>query len=407
MTENFRTLLSVLRYPIFGKESADKDKYDINAVCRAAVAQGVFPLAYAGMTRDGKVASPEWENTFLATIMQNEQKMSFLSVMADEFEKNDIDCCVLKGCTIAALYHMPDCRVSGDIDILIPPEKEKQAMELLEKLGLKVKERPSGSQHFMAKNSVAGLIEVHVCPYSKNFDDIVLRNRFKLEEEYIPIKINDMLTVNKLGTTDDLYFLTAHLIKHFIKEGCGIRQVTDLLVYIDKNRNGLDLDKYFGVLRELGFERLIKNVLGIGVTYFDMQFDVYETDLMEKILTDIEDGGNFGFGEAERKGFYEKFLSLRTSQSSEEFSEMMDVRKKKTKLKVIFLPSRRFLINKGYRYLEKTILLYPAAYIQRMFSIAAKIIKGERNIHNDFSFSIKDNDKLRERALLMERLGMI
>ncbi|MBR0365549.1 MAG: nucleotidyltransferase family protein, partial [Clostridia bacterium] len=387
MTENFKALMYVLKYPVFGKEAAGEISCDLNKLLAAAVAQGVFPLVYAGLTRDGKALSPKWENMFVTAIIQHEQKMSFLSDMANEFEKNDIDCCVLKGCTIAALYNMPDCRMSGDIDILIPPEKEKQAMALLEKLGLHIKERPDGSQHFKAENDLIGLVEVHIRPYSKNFDDIVLRNRFSIGEEYIPIKINDMLTVKKLGVTDDLYFLTAHLIKHFIREGCGIRQVTDLLVYIDKNRNALDLDKYFAVMRELGFEKLIKNVLGIGVTYFDMQFDIYETDLIDNILSDIETGGAFGFGEAERKGFYEKFLSLRTSRSSEEFEEMMNARKKRSKLKVLFLPSRRYLVNKGYKYLEKAVLLYPIAYIQRLCSVAVKTIKGERSVKKDLKFS--------------------
>ena len=399
-------MLKVLGRSVFGTEYIPTEGTDVEKVYETAVKQGVFPLVYPVVSEKIPTSDMKYEMLFLKTIAINERKMYCLRQVTDRFEKENIRCCVLKGVSVASFYFMPNLRASGDIDLLVYPENEKKAMKVLENMGMTIVPRKEDSQHFEAHDKNGGLIEVHVTLYGKMLGDIVLKNKFSVSESFMKTEIKDEFSVNSLGVQDNLNFLTAHLIKHFVKEGCGIRQVTDLLAFINANKDKIDFEKYFSVLKEIKFDTFIKNVLGIGVKCFDLQFDIYETQLSDKILEDIEIGGSFGFGEADRNGFYESFLKTRSNMSPDEFNENLDKKRKQSIVKSVFLPNKGYLIKKGYTYLRKSTLLYPVAYIHRIFNVLGKLVFRKRKI-SDLNYKEKTSSTIDSRMKLMEEMKII
>lgn len=407
MTKKFEQLLDILRYTVLGKQTKYVIDDGYEEVYKLAIEQGVFTLVYPVISKqDTSSSQDKWKNIFLSSIIKNERKKYFLKTIICEFDNRKIDYCLLKGVAVANAYFLSECRISGDIDILISPHNEEAAMSLMEQLGMRVIPRSREEHHFKAYHKEGGLIEVHTSLYNKKFNDIVLKNKFALTEPYSKIAIDNDYTVNSLGVKDGLNFLTGHLIKHFVKEGCGIRQVTDLLAYITFYKEEIDFDEYIASLKELNFDSFIKNVLGIGVEYFDLDFGIYETEYIERILNDIEKGGNFGFSDDERRGVYENFLKHKSDMTGLEFESKMTRDRKGNIIKNILLPNRRFLISKGYRYLKNSVLLYPIAYVHRGVDVIKLLISKKRHL-SDMNFTLSNNTTIEDRIDLMKELNII
>lgn len=407
MTRDFKKMISLLQYSVFGTKSEYEETGDIEAVLRIALQQGVFPLVYGALEKEQKLAlNSKWEQTFFRAMMRNEQKMVSLAGIIKKIEEAKIPYCILKGCTVAADYCLSECRLSGDIDLYVRPEFEQKTSELLKSLGFEVEPRPEGKQDFKASNPASGLIEVHVQLYHEDFSRVVLKNKFGVTEDFSEVKISENLTVKALGPNDTLDFLTTHFIKHFVREGSGIRQITDLLAFVNNHKERIDFERYFARLDEINFKKLILNVFGIGVKFFGLELEEFSTEMIDEIMDDVEAGENFGFGEAERDGFYERFLKKRAQQRPEEARKLLRS-KRKSIIRSVFLPSGRQLINKGYRYLEKTKILYPVAYMNRLWDVAVAIVLKKRNIKRDMGYAQKANPVIDARMEMMKKLDIV
>lgn len=407
MTRDFEKLIEILRTSVFGGERMSRLGAEDENVLNVALAQGVFPLVYGCLDAEEKAKlNPKWEQLFFRAMMKNQQKMMFIRNVTKRLEEKGIEHCILKGCTIARDYHMPECRLSGDIDLYVAPDKEKEVSDFFKEQGMKVEERTVGKQDFKVISPESGVVEVHVQLYNDNFSQVVLKNKFGMTEKFVDARIDELLAVKALGPNDMLNFLTAHFIKHFVREGSGIRQVTDLLAYVSKHKNEIDFDRYFAELDSIKFKNLILNVFGIGVKHFGLNIDEYKLDVAESLLDDIEEGENFGFGDEGREGFLEQFLHAR-AQNDKSTSETMAKRKQRNILRSVLLPRREYLVKKGYQYLESRPVLYPVAYIHRIIVLGWEIITRQKNVKKSLAFAGKENPKINARLDLMRKMDMI
>lgn len=408
MNKSFKDMLYLMRYAAFGKKINIQNIDDGDNICELAIMQGVFPLVYDALAENGyKNIASKYTNMFFSHIANYERKMYCLYKVTKLFNENDLNFCVLKGCTIASLYHLSEYRMSGDIDLLIEPKDEKKAAKLLStEMGMLIVPRPKEGHHFLAKHKIGGLFEIHIALYNSLFDDMVLKSTFQVNEPFSKQKLKNGLEINSLSVNDNLYYLTAHLIKHFVKEGCGIRQILDLLVYVNTYCNILDFDEYFNVLRTIGFDRFIKNIFGIGAVYFDLSIPICENTYVDEILNDVETGGNFGFSDEERTGFYNNFLKLHDVKNNGK--DIVHIQKSKVKgiIRSVLLPNQNYLISKGYLYLKNHKYLYPVAYIHRIIDVLVLVIKRKRSL-NDFKLDITENSVKMQRIALMQNLEIL
>ena len=82
-------------------------------------------------------------------------------------------------------------------------------------------------------------------------------------------------------------------------------------------------------------------------------------------------------------------------------------RKRRTVLRVVFLPSRKYLISKGFTYLEKSAVLYPVAYVHRLCGIAKNMLSGKRKYKTVMGFAESDNEIIRKRIEMMKKLIIV
>ena len=288
---------------------------------------------------------------------------------------------------------MPGLRISGDVDILIKPEDEKHVMKFLEERNFIVKEREKNSQNFTATHQKAGLFEIHVKLFDSEFDKHVLQGKFKVREPFDKMITPEGTEINKLGKNDGLYFAASHMIKHFVKDGLGLRQISDWLLYIKKYENEVDMNEFNSVIKELNFEKFINAMYTIGNKYFKMDFEC-EFENPEDILFDMDSGGSFGHNDKDRAKYKTKLLNNLYGKSERDtYKNVL------TRLLKIAFPSRRALIQKGFIPKNSTVFMLPLGWVKRWIDV---LCGGKlRKINSIAGKTAVNEEKLKERSRIL------
>lgn len=303
-----------------------------------------------------------------------------------EMKENGIMPIILKGDTVARYYAYPESRGAVDTDILISEEQEQVAYDFFEEKGFEVIRRSKTSHHGICQHKKYGKIELH----TKLYDDIVsdvwfrgIKDEELVCEEFDSIQAEDG-SYFALGPTDQLLFLTLHMVKHFIDGGLTLGMMIDLMLCYENNFNRIDSVRYWRVLADLHYSKLINAVYGIMVKYggFNHRLDSYlkecSDDQMNMILLDLEQGGYMGRCELQER--YEagmEYNRYRILQTRNKFQYMFYMMKWKIRSasKNMFLPYKELKIN--YPFVEKYVVMMPFIWMYQMCAYPiAKITKG-------------------------------
>lgn len=173
-------------------------------------------------------------------------------------ERHMIPYIPLKGSVIRALYREPWHRTSCDIDILIPEERLEEALAAFEnELSYTRGKRSRHEVSLTAQNGVH--LELH-------FDiDEVFVDRAEFWADAKPV------------TTDSFRYLLsaemlilahiAHMAKHFVNGGCGVRPFLDL--WLMKEKLCYDPEKLWKMVDSHGLTEFSKTMFGLVDVWFD------------------------------------------------------------------------------------------------------------------------------------------
>ena len=105
MTTAFNELLYIYGDSIMGRKTILSENCDRDAIAKKAIEQNILPIIYFNLYGE------ETDNNYYPLVMQavavNERKMFFLGKLSEELNVAGIEHCVLKGCSLAALYAVP------------------------------------------------------------------------------------------------------------------------------------------------------------------------------------------------------------------------------------------------------------------------------------------------------------
>ena len=200
-------------------------------------------------------------------------------------EKEQIKFIPLKGAVIRKLYPEPWLRTSCDVDILIEKQNLEKVTELLLNAGLKKgKESPHDITFWTQSGSN---IEIH---HSLIEDEKVNNIDFILNQVW------ERTTPHKDSSywydmSDEMFYFyhIAHMAKHLLFGGCGIKSFIDL--WLLDNMEGADLTKRNDLLKQgnlLLFTQKARKLSGVW-------FENSETDSTTKQLEEyILSGGVYG-----------------------------------------------------------------------------------------------------------------
>lgn len=334
-------------------------------------------------------------------IMKTSEFMQMLSHLIEAGVKPVI----VKGIVCRDLYPVPDYRMSGDEDVLVPAEQFALCDKALRVFGMTpVDVNADGERDYEVPYGKPGspiYIELHKTlfpPESEAYGDL---NRFfeKLHARRTEVTIQGTV-IPTMAPTDHLFYLICHAFKHFLHSGFGIRQVCDIILFANRYGSQVDWNYVLNCCREIHAEYFAAAVFEIGRKYltFDPQQAEYPKQWKDldvdgtAMLEDLLEGGVYGDANMSRK--HSSNMTLDAVSASKKGKQAHG-----SLMRMVF-PTARKIENK-YSYLRKYPFLLPVAWVSRIGQYMAETRRIKGNTAAD---SIRIG---RERIDLMRKYRII
>ena len=422
MTNEFKALMQLVGAAAQGKTLQKlPDDLDWARIERLANEQAVQTLLGYALRLSPALDCPAELRESLVSQMRQEAfsnhawKHSTLQLLA-EMNAAGIPALLIKGYAVADCYAAPDCRMSGDTDLLIEPKNEKRACAFMKANGFAVERRWTNGHHDVCRHPQLGCVELHVMLYDEIVEDVWfgrMDGREFVSESAIEVATRDG-SYRTLGYTDHMIFLMLHLIKHFIMTGMSLRMMLDVALFFSHHAERIDSARFWKTMESLKYGTIAQSILWAMVCYCGID----QTSLpglcgdcpesVEMILDDLESGGWLGKidKKAREEGWYEYNRQLlMKNRSKAQYLLFMLHWKMGTYLKALF-PSRKTLAIR-YPCVQKSVIVIPFAWVHRL------IFRGSRAVKNGAltTYIITDEKKIgtsaQERVQMFKNLGMM
>ncbi|MBB6130779.1 nucleotidyltransferase family protein [Mucilaginibacter lappiensis] len=271
-----------------------------------AITQTVEGLVFDAITKlPGQYQPPKevvvkWVVRVDAIERENVKKKEVTVEIAGLFKAHHIDVTLLKGSSLAVYYTKPLLRLSGDVDLYFNDINAfKQANQLIKQRGTDIGIGALRSTFYDWRDCEiehhSKLIDI-VNPFQKSY----LK---KLEKQETTNRI--LINLNGMKISSPSLLIThiqvnAHILKHFLGFGIGLRQFCDvarLYLNTSKSLNGEELKSHY---KKLGIYRWMELIhcflvdqLGLNAEFLPYQIKRYEDS--KWLMNDVIAVGNFGF----------------------------------------------------------------------------------------------------------------
>ena len=187
---------------------------------------------------------------------QIKYELARLTAALDEAKIKHI---LLKGSVIRRYYPRPELRTSCDIDVYVDEADIPRASEVLEKkLSYRFDLRSAHDVAYYSESKTH--VELHFDLIENDSDTKKMLSKLwdgaVRESEYGYVMSREMLVAYNI----------AHMAKHFVSGGCGIRPFIDL--WILKNKMGYDEKKAEALLSDAGLTTFAKTVMRLSDVWF-------------------------------------------------------------------------------------------------------------------------------------------
>lgn len=324
MTDDFKLLCELFVSSLRGKRYSKKaEKGEVARVISLAAFHGCsYSILYAlSMLYENETT----KRCVKGRVLSEQSKNASLTALFSLFEEKGIKAYVIKGNAVGRFYALPECRDSADTDILIDKANEKQVYKIMRERGCQVVPRTPYSHHATCTSPELGTVEIHVSLFFEMLNKVLFKNideNILIKEE--PVRVcEDNFSYLTLGYTDHYIFLALHMIQHFIRSGTSIRQICDILIYVEKCGDKIDFERFDSVISSLGYTGIMNTVYTVGEMYLDFSAEklpphkeVADTIALE-FMNDMEQGGWIGKGRADGEELFRHYGMLKTENKTE------------------------------------------------------------------------------------------
>ena len=201
--------------------------------------------------------------------------------------------------------------------------------------------------------------------------------------------------VMTLEPTDNLLFLVAHALKHFITGGFGVRTMSDILSYCEKYDGQIDRTQLWAMLEEIHGTVFFQALLRLGEEWLGFDTAPWGCDSSEisdecDLLQDMLEAGIYGQTSMNRK--HSGALSLQTAQGEQN----------RPSLRLALFPPAEKLQGR-YPILHKAPVLLPAVWVHRMGGYLWELLR-DRGKENSPAEAVSLGKK---RTEMMIRYGIL
>ena len=312
--------------------------------------------------------------TVQAVMTQTMKTEEFLELYR-HLRDHDVKPLVVKGLICRSLYPRPDCRFSGDEDVLCGDAQFLDCHKAMIGFGMEpCSSRLDSYEVPYRKEDSTLYIELHKTLFSQDSDVFNDCNRF-FEDSFsraveVPIQGQPIWT---MCPTDHMLYLIVHAFKHFLHSGFGIRQVCDMVLFAMRWGQDIDWRYIHEKCRSIRCDRFATALFRIGERHLDFDPEkahyphfwneepVDETALLEDLL----DGGIYG--SSDRSRVHSSNMTLNAVSDDKKGKKA-----KRSILRTVF-PSAKSIEGR-FPYLRRKPYLLPVAWTCRIFGYAKESI---------------------------------
>lgn len=308
-----------------------------------------------GFLIDGTDAKKVYENERLIAIYRNEQLLYESDIVFKALDYLQVPYIPLKGAVIKKLYKDEWMRTSADLDVLIKKEDLEKVSDYLTN-NCEFKKDSIGAYDAVFISKTGFHVEMHfdlITEYDNKDAHDVLSNvwehvikqensySYKMQDEYF------------------YYYHLAHMARHFIDGGCGVRPFID--VWVLNNTFTFDKQKRYDLLKQGGLYDFGKASEQLASIWFSTYEHTKESLIFQNYVLQ---GGVYG-----------------TTDNKVVINQGKQGSKFKYILSRIFMPYNE--LKERYPVLIKWKILYPFMLIRRCFDVLFK--KDTKRIKNELS----------------------
>lgn len=315
LSSEHRALFSLLRAGLWEREPDDLSPFPLTEaswwnVYRMAVRQTVAGIVWRGLHHlpdallPGDSLMVHWVAKADRIERGGKRMDAVLCRLLRQMENNGLHPVLLKGQGIAAFYEHPLLRECGDIDLYFPSKEEgRKAAEVMNEIGCRLEGLPDGSDCYRWQGVE---IEHHVRlfdlsnPWLKGYlSALVAKYGFKDH----PLAGHPSEETQAMASVPspllNLLLLNAHLLKHLMGHGIGLRQFCDMARAYHTLYGCYAPEELEAVYRRTGlldWSVLLHTFLTeyLGLRYADLPYVDTAVTTSPNLLHIVLEGGNFG-----------------------------------------------------------------------------------------------------------------
>lgn len=269
--------------------------------------------AVAGLCVDGIERLPDCQRPPFDILMQwiglcqiiethNVLHKSVLDKTRDCLRDGGIDVAFMKGLVCGSRYPNPKRRACGDIDFVVAEKDFSKTLDLLESIG--TVDRGLVHEH----HGIAFVEDVQLEPHYKvhNYQnptvDAAMQRMFAevFPQSLVEIEIGGEI-IPAFPPAFECALLVGHMVNHVYAEGLGLRQVIDLMMFIQQEHETVkseECQRYLCMMKMNQafriFACICEEYLGMSHGLLKLEYTAKEMKFAGKLMGDILEVGNFG-----------------------------------------------------------------------------------------------------------------
>ena len=285
------------------------------------------------------------------SMMQTLMQVCEAKHLQQKFEQAGIRNQVLKGTILKQLYPSPEMREMSDVDFMLYEDSFEKAEEILNGEGYtKIQEV---KHHAVFSKKPYLILEAHWSLYDKNVDK---GQYLYYKDNFRAVPVPGTQYTYDFSKEDFYVYMIAHMAKHFYENGCGIRNVADIYVYLKSQGSLLDRAYIEEELKKLGLTSFEAHMSKLAQIWLGNE---ESTEFYNQLFDYMVDCGIYGKGE---NGVWGQFVKDQAERGS-------------TLKTWYYFPGIDYM-KEHYPWLEKNSWLLPVAWVIR--GVNGMFNKGKR-----------------------------
>ncbi len=240
------------------------------------------------------------------TEQANRKQNKELASLKEDYDKENLPFVLIKGQSLAYYYPQPMLRACGDIDVYLYQKGDyERANQWAKEQGYRLQGTAVYEQLYWRRGTAVEN-HLHLMHYGrKKYDDALAQILEEVirEQAFAKLDLNGK-TYEILPVELNAIYIFVHILHHFSYLGIGFRQICDWLIFLDRHKSVIDIEKFNSLADRLDLQRPMELFALMAVEHLGASADIFPFALPKDkqskklaglVLEDIFRGGNFGF----------------------------------------------------------------------------------------------------------------